>query len=114
MGLRDRIRRLERGHEDARRTLICPECGEQFVVYGREHYDPAANFLLTLWKKGYQGGPYREPPEDIRRVAEHEHDASEFVDTATGDPWLGEFFRGCERAYLAATPDLSEQALESR
>jgi len=54
--------------------------------------------------------PYQEPPEEIRRVAEHAHDASKFIDTATGDPWLGEFFRGIEHEWPADTPDLSEQA----
>ena len=62
MGLRDRIRRLERGHEYERCTLICPEYGERFVVCGREPYAPTVNFLLFLWNKGYQGGPGREPP----------------------------------------------------
>ncbi|MDQ5827008.1 MAG: hypothetical protein M3441_22800 [Chloroflexota bacterium] len=110
MGFRQELERLKRAMAHKKLELVCPVCYERFVVYGREPYDPAVNFLLFLWKEGYQGGPYREPPEDIRRVAEHEHDASEFIDTATGDPWLGELFRGVEHECLADVPDLSEQA----
>jgi hypothetical protein len=112
-GMKARLKRLEQSWP-VKRTLVCPVCLKRFVVYGRESYDPVVDFLLFVWKKGYQGGPYREPPEEIRRIAEHEHEAGEFIDAATGDPWLGEFFRGVERAYLADTPDLSEQAQESR
>jgi len=48
----------------------------------------------------------------VLHLAEHEHDASAFLDEE-GDPWLGEFFRGMGptmREPLENVQDLSEGA----
>jgi hypothetical protein len=44
----------------------------------------------------------------VIRLAEHEHDPSEFIDKTTGEPFLGEFFHGTAEMMRADVPDLSE------
>jgi uncharacterized C2H2 Zn-finger protein len=105
--------RIKRAVDEARTDSIiirCPVCDEAFHV----HRDTSVEYLSHWWAQDYPGKSYRQPTQEVMRLVKHPHDASEFVDAATGDPWLGEFFRGVEREYLADTPDLSEQALESR
>jgi hypothetical protein len=108
LGLRNRIKRLECGG-GGKTTLRCPTCGAEFVVYGE---DPKVEFLLHWWRSGYQGAPYREPPEDIRLLSEHEHDPSLVIDKATGDPWVGSLLAGSLEYYREDSEDLSEQAKE--
>lgn len=99
----DKLERLTRGEI---RAIRCPACGEAFRV----HRNASVAYLAHWWGQEYPGKSYRETPQEVMQLVEHPHDASEFIDTATGDPWLGEFFRGSEREWLADTPDLSEQA----
>jgi hypothetical protein len=106
LGLRDRIRKLEQGRS-GKTTLLCTTCGQKFVVYGE---NPQVEFLLHMRKTGYQGSPYREPPEDIRLLSEHEHDPSLMIDKATGESWVGSLFAGNLDAYNEDAEDLSEQA----
>jgi hypothetical protein len=114
MALRDALQRLKKEIRPFKRTLVCPECDEKFVVYGIEPYDPTVNYLHYVWQTGPHGAPYQGPPEDIRRVVEHEHDPCEFLDTATGERWLGAFFRDMAELERRREdiPDLSEQAQE--
>jgi hypothetical protein len=102
--LRRRIKKLERDAIGEKTTLVCPECGEEFTVYG----DASAEYLVWMWEQGYEGETYGQTPEDVMRLTEHEHDASVFVDKATGEPFMGEFFKGTERAWREDAPDVSE------
>jgi hypothetical protein len=103
-GLKGRIKKLERDTVGERTTLICPTCGEEFVVYG----DASLEYLAWEWKRASRAETYRQTPAEVIRLTEHEHDASEFLDKATGEPFMGEFFRGTGRAWREDVPDLSE------
>jgi hypothetical protein len=110
MGFRGRIKKLERATEGEVATLVCPACGEEFVVYG----DAALEYLGWAWEQGSGSETYRQTPADVIRLTEHEHDPSEFVDKATGEPFVGKLFRGTGEMMRADVPDLSEQAKDAR
>jgi len=103
-GLKGRIKKLEHDTKGEKTTLVCPTCGAEFVVFG----DAPVEYLAWEWEQGYEGETYRKTPEDVLRLVSHEHDASEFVDKATGEPFMGEFFRGTGHAWREDVPDLSE------
>ncbi len=109
---RRRLDKLERLAQGEIRAIQCPACGEVFRV----HRNASVAYLAYWWAQerdkilSLPDKSYRKTPREVMQLVEHPHDASEFIDTATGDPWLGEFFRGSEREWLADTPDLSEQA----
>ncbi len=103
-GLRGRLKRLAKDAEGDRTILECPTCGEVFVLYG----DPAAAYLVNLWRQDYEGGTHGPPTDPaVITVAEHEHDPSLMVDRANGLPWLGRFSAGT-LGTLDDAPDLSE------
>jgi hypothetical protein len=87
--LRGRIKKALDAAANDKATLRCPECGEQFVVYG----DASLEYLAWNWEQASEAKTYQNTPDDVLRLAEHEHDASSFLDEA-GDPWLGAFFNG--------------------
>jgi hypothetical protein len=103
-GLRGRIKKLERDTQGQKATLVCPTCGDEFVVYG----DGALEYLCWEWEQTSGSETYRQTPADVIRLAEHEHDPSEFIDKASGEPFLGEFFHGTGEMMRADVPDLSE------
>ncbi len=72
---RDRLRRLERETEGGM-TLVCPECGEEFVVAG----DVAAEYIVFEWSKEVGQKGHHETPEDMARVFAHEHYPGAFVE----------------------------------
>ena len=59
--------------------------------------DASLEYICWEWEQASGAQTYRETPADVIRLAEHEHPASEFVDKATGEPFLGEFFGGIEQ-----------------
>jgi hypothetical protein len=83
---------------------LCPTCGEEFTVHG----DASAEYLVWLWEQDYEGETYGQTPEDVLVLTRHPHDASFFVDKATGEPFMGEFFKGTGGAWREDVPDLSE------
>jgi hypothetical protein len=103
MGLRDRLRRLERKADVVTVELSCPECDAEFKATG----DPVLEYLAYEWSKGYDGESYRETPADVVRIANHEHDPSLMINKATGKPWCGELLAGTVRM-PDDIPDLSE------
>ena len=109
MGLRDKLKRLERATDVRTVELRCPECGAEFAAKGE---DPLLDYLAHEWAKGYEGETYRETPADVVRIANHEHDPSLMINKATGKPWVGEFFAGTVRM-PDDVEDLSEQAKAS-
>jgi hypothetical protein len=84
MGLRDKLRRLEREAEGKSMTLVCPECGEEFVAYG----DVALECIAYGWSKESGEKGYRETPEDIKQLFEHEHGLETFVEKTSGLPFM--------------------------
>jgi hypothetical protein len=88
VGIKGRLKRLERGANSEMVELVCPECGAEFKAAG----DAAHQFLVHEWVED----PEAASP-DILRIAEHEHDPSLLINRANGKPWLGEFFAGTLR-----------------
>jgi hypothetical protein len=78
------LRRLERETEGERMTLRCSECGEEFTAYG----EVALECIAYGWSKDTGEEGYRENPEDIQRLFEHEHDMDAFIETTTGLPFM--------------------------
>jgi hypothetical protein len=65
-------------------TLVCPECGEEFVVAG----DVAAEFIVALWSKETGQKGHRKTPEDLVRILDHDHNPGAFVEKQSGLPFL--------------------------
>ena len=98
------LRRLERAAEGEMQAPKCPACGKVFRVP-----EGTAWAYLKYWWTTQRGETPQETPRDVVRLLEHEHDASEFVDTASGTLWVGKGFRGIEHLPLDVdVPDLSE------
>jgi hypothetical protein len=88
MALRDRMRRICKGTDLRRQTHVCPECKEEFVVYG----DVAVDYIVAEWARGVEEtgslvGPYKTP-EDVAALLDHEHDSWKFVDKKAGLPFM--------------------------
>lgn len=81
---RGRLRRLEEAAKGETMTLVCPECGAEFVVYG----DVPIEFIVHQWttETGEEG--HHETPESILRVFAHEHDPGAFLEKGSGLPFL--------------------------
>ena len=84
MGLRDRLRKLEEAAKGETMTLVCPECGEEFTVYG----DAPMEYLVWEWARGYEGETHRETPADVIAWTEHAHDPGAFLEKRSGLPFL--------------------------
>jgi len=83
--LRGRLEHLESEHGVVSASLLCPECGKEFVVYG----DAPLEFLVAEWAREVgEAGHRRETPEDIAALFEHEHEPSTFVEKRGGLPFL--------------------------
>jgi hypothetical protein len=102
--LKGRITKLEHDTAGYKTTLVCPDCGAEFVVCG----DASLQYLCWEWERASGNKTYRETPADVALLSEHEHDATEFIDKATGEPFVGELFRGMGRMLREDVPDLSE------
>ena len=100
-GIRRRLDKLRERSGYQRTTLMCPECGEEFVATG----DAALEFLVYEWSRGSPAESYRETPEDILRIFAHEHDPSAFVEKGSGLPFLSKAFSGFN---LGGAPERSE------
>jgi hypothetical protein len=90
MGIRERIERLRDRHALIRWTLLCPECGTEFTAYG----GIALEFLVAEWAE--ESGSEHETPPDVAALLAHEHDAWEFVDKASGKPFLSREVSGMQ------------------
>ena len=79
------LKKLERGARGDRTEVVCPECGEEFTLYG----DPLLEYLAYEWQQGYKGQTYGPPTDPaVVKMAAHEHNAGGFIDKATGEWWL--------------------------
>jgi|SRR5919107_1572074 uncharacterized C2H2 Zn-finger protein len=98
------LKRLEREAEGEIQSLQCPVCGKVFRVRQGAAWD-----YLRYWWAQQRGEIAQEPPRNVMRLLEHEHDACEFLDIPSGTLWLGKGFRGIEHEPRDEdVPDLSE------
>jgi len=100
-GIERRLDKLQEKSGYQRTTLVCPECGGEFTAYG----DVALEFLVYEWSRGSQVESYRETPEDIRRLFDHEHDPGAFVEKSSGLPFLSKAVSGFN---IGGAPERSE------
>ena len=89
---RGRLRRLERETEGERMTLRCSECGEEFTAYG----DVVLECIAYGWSKDTGEKGYRETPEDIKQLFEHEHGLETFVEKTSGLPFMDRMVTGLD------------------
>jgi hypothetical protein len=88
MGLRGRLRRLEREAERETVTLRCRECGEEMTVAE----DTDIQLICWEWEQGVRdrgGEPevYRPRPPDVFVVVEHPCGWESLEVKGTGKPW---------------------------
>ena len=105
--LKQRLDTLAKKSDYQLTTLVCPECSEEFTAYG----DVALEFLVHQWVLGPEGevgaaaATWRETPEDVLRLFDHEHDPSAFVDKSSGLPFLSKAAGGFD---LREVPDVGD------
>jgi hypothetical protein len=83
VGIRDRLRSLERQAEGEYTALLCRECGERFRVAA----DTDLEYLAWEWIQETRAKSYRDPHPDVFVVADHPHGVGMLVYEATGEPW---------------------------
>jgi|SRR5215208_322875 len=84
MGLRGRLRNLERAAEAETMTLMCRHCGEEMRV----NRDTDLEYIAYLWTLETGAKSYQPTPPDVFVVANHPHEGEALIDKATGRPWL--------------------------
>jgi hypothetical protein len=79
MGLRGRLRRLQKKTEGNRWELVCPECGWEITLYG----DVPLDLIVYQWYEmagdENPGSGARYDP-NLTTLVEHEHDANLFLE----------------------------------
>ena len=100
-GIRRRLDKLQERSGYQRTTLVCPECGGEFVATG----DVALEYIVHEYSRGSQAESYRETPEDILRIFAHEHDPSAFVEKGSGLPFLSKAAGGFD---LREVPEVGD------
>jgi hypothetical protein len=84
MGLKDKLRRLERAAEGEFMTLVCQECGEEFIAREGVELELVAHSWAEEHKR--RGGTvYQETPPDALAIANHPHGELSLVDKRTGE-----------------------------
>ena len=73
-------------------TLVCPECGAEFVAHG----DVPMEYIVHKWtaETGEKGN--YETPEGILRVFAHGHDPGAFLEKGSGLPFLSKAVSGID------------------
>ena len=92
MGLRDRLRKLEEAAKGETMTLVCPECGAEFVAHG----DVFLEFIVHQWAAETGEAGNHETPEDILRVFAHGHDPGALLEKGSGLPFLSREVSGID------------------
>ena len=87
---RERLRKLEEAAKGETMTLLCPECGAQFVAYG----DVPLEFIVHQWTTETGEAGHHETPEGILRLFDHEHDPGVFLEKGSGLPFLSKAVSG--------------------
>ncbi len=83
MGIRDRIRNLERAVEGEVVALRCRGCGEGFTVAE----DTDLELLAREWALGAGVDPHQPTPPEILSLTEHPCGWEALEVKATGKPW---------------------------
>ena len=99
--LRDRLRSLEEAAREETMTLVCPECGAEFVAYG----DVPLEFIVHVWARETGEAGRHETPASILRLFAHDHDPGAFLKKGSGLPFLSREVSGI---------DIGERAGKSR
>jgi hypothetical protein len=89
-GFRGRLRKLEEAAREETMTLVCPECGAEFVAYG----DVPLEFIVHQWATETGEVGHHEAPEGVLRVCSHEHEPSALVEKDSGLPFLSRAVSG--------------------
>ena len=92
MGLRDRLRRMEEAAERETMTLVCPECGAEFVAHG----DVPLEFIVHQWTLETGEAGHHETPASVLRLFDHEHDPGAFLEKGSGLPFLSREVSGMD------------------
>ena len=91
-GLRDRLRGLEEAAREETMTLVCPECGAEFVGYG----DVPLEYIAHQWTRETGEAGRQETPESILRIFAHGHDPGAFLEKGSGLPFLSREVSGID------------------
>ena len=94
---RGRLRKLEEAAREETTTLLCPECGAEFVAYG----DEPLEFIVHEWATQAGEGGHHETPASILRIFDHEHDPGALVEKTSGSSFLSREVSGID---LGASP----------
>ncbi len=91
-GLRDRLRRLEEAAKGETMTLVCPECGADFMAHG----DAPLEFIVHQWatETGVEG--HHETPANVLRIFDHGHDPGALLEKGSGLPFLSREVSGID------------------
>ena len=89
---RDRLSRLEEAAREEAMTLLCPECGAEFVAYG----DVPMEYIVHEWVRETGEAGHHETPEGILRLFAHGHDPGAFVEKSSGLPFLSREVSGID------------------
>jgi hypothetical protein len=99
---RGRLRRLEEAARGETMTLVCPECGEEFVAHG----DVPMEFVVHQWALETGEAGHHGTPESILRIFAHGHDPGALVEKTSGLPFLSREVSGIDIG--ARRPDAGE------
>ena len=89
---RGRLSKLEEAAREETMTLVCPECGAEFVAYG----DAPLEFVVHQWALETGEAGHYETPEDILRLFDHEHDPGALLEKGSGLPFLSREVSGID------------------
>jgi hypothetical protein len=89
---RGRLRRLEEAARGETMTLVCPECGEEFVAHG----DVPMEFVVHQWTLETGEAGHHGTPESILRIFAHGHDPGAFLEKGSGLPFLSREVSGID------------------
>jgi hypothetical protein len=92
MGLRRRVKKLEEAAKGETMTLVCPECGAEFVAHG----DVPMEFVVHEWVRETGEADRHETPEGILRLFAHGHDPGAFLEKGSGLPFLSKEVSGID------------------
>ena len=87
---RGRLLKLEEAAQEETMSLLCPECGAQFVAYG----DVPLEFIVHEWATDSGEGGQHDTPASILRLFAHEHDPGVFLAKGRGLPFLSKAVSG--------------------
>ena len=98
MGLRRRVKKLEEAARGETMTLVCPECGAEFVAHG----DVPMEFIVHGWVRETGDKGHHETPEGILPLFAHGHDPGAFLEKGSGLPFLSRAVSGID---IGASPE---------